>query len=89
MYWCFKNSHKKNSSFFRCIATCKSSSCERTFEIFINDEPVGTESIVVRIRAVGDENHSVDEKATTRNLTGKDGKHDGMLENLSTKGSRC
>ncbi|CAF1276206.1 unnamed protein product, partial [Didymodactylos carnosus] len=52
--------------------TCKSPSCERTFEIFIRDEPIGRDSIVVRIRAVGDENHSADEKAVARHLTGKD-----------------
>jgi hypothetical protein len=47
--WC-SNSRKTNSSFFRCIVTCKSSSCKRTFEIFINDEPVGTESIILSAR---------------------------------------
>jgi hypothetical protein len=67
-----ENTRKINSYFFRCIATCKSSSCERTFEIFIEDEPIRGDSIVVRIRAVGDENHSADEKAVARHLTGKD-----------------
>ena len=67
-----ENTRKKNSSFLRCLATCKSSSCERMFEIFIKDEPIRGESIVVRIRAVGDENHSADEKAEARHLTGKE-----------------
>jgi hypothetical protein len=51
--------------------TCKSSSCKRTFEIFINDEPVGTEGIIVRIRAVGDENQNADEDMlSARHFTG-------------------
>ena len=44
----------------------------RTFVIFITDKPVGKYSIVVRIRAAGDEDHSADEKAVARHLTGKD-----------------
>lgn len=52
-----ENSRKRNASFFRSVAVCSFSSCERTFEIFIRDEPIGKESIVVRIRAMGDENH--------------------------------
>jgi hypothetical protein len=70
-----ENTRKRNSSFFRSIATCKSPSCERMFEIFIRDEPIGRDSIVVRIRAVGDENHSADENAVARHLTGKN-RHD-------------
>ncbi|CAF4112966.1 unnamed protein product [Didymodactylos carnosus] len=66
-----ESSRKKNSSFFRCIATCKNRSCERTFEIFIKDEPIGTQSIVVRIRSVGDEQHDKDGEAAARPLTGK------------------
>jgi hypothetical protein len=65
------NTRKINSSFFRCIATCKISSCKRTFEIFIVDEPITKDSISVRIRAVGEEDHSADE-AVARHLTGKD-----------------
>jgi hypothetical protein len=67
-----ESTRKRNSYFLRCIATCKSSSCERTFEIFIKDEPIRKDSIVVRVRAAGDENHSADEKAVARHLTGKD-----------------
>ncbi|CAF3915487.1 unnamed protein product [Rotaria sp. Silwood1] len=74
----FKNHHvsleesrKINSSFFRFIATCKTPSCKRTFEDFIRDEPTYRDSIVVHIRAVGDEDHSADEKAVPRHLNGK------------------
>ena len=66
-----ESTRKINSSFFRCIATCKVFSCKRTFEIFIKDEPIRGDSIVVRIRAVRDENHPPDEKAVARHLTGK------------------
>ena len=66
-----ENSRTKNSSFFRCIATCKNM-CQRVFEIFIREEPSGKESFVVRIQAVGDENHDEDGKAVVRHLTGKE-----------------
>ncbi|CAF3829227.1 unnamed protein product, partial [Rotaria sp. Silwood1] len=46
-------------------------SCKRTFEDFIRDEPTYRDSIVVHIRAVGDEDHSADEKAVPRHLNGK------------------
>ncbi|CAF3275361.1 unnamed protein product [Rotaria sp. Silwood2] len=66
-----EESHKINSSFSHCIATCKTPSCKRTFEVFIRDEPIYRDSIVVHIRAGGDEDHSADEKAIVRHLTGK------------------
>ena len=65
-----ENSRKKNSPFFRCTAICKNS-CERVFEICIKEEPSGKESVVVRIRAVGDEKHDEDGEAVARHLTGK------------------
>ena len=40
-----EHSRKKNSPFFRCIATCKNT-CQRVFEIFIREEPLGKESWV-------------------------------------------
>ena len=66
-----ENSRKTNSSFFRAVATCKISSCVRTFEILIRDEPIGTESVVFLIRAVGEENHDEADEAVSRKLTGK------------------
>ena len=44
--------------------------CQRVFEIFIREEPLGKDSFVVRIRAVGDENHDEDGEAVARHLTG-------------------
>ena len=66
-----ESSHKRNYSFFRSIATCKVHSCYRTFEIFIKDEPRGTDNIVFCILAVGNENHSKNENVA-RQLIGKD-----------------
>ena len=66
-----ENSRKKNSPLFRCTAICKNSG-ERVFEIWIKEEPSGKESFVVRIRAVGDENHDEDGEAVARHLTGKE-----------------
>ena len=66
-----ENSRQKNSPFFRCTAICKNS-CERVFEICIKEEPSGKESFIVRIRAVGDENHDEDGEAVARHLTGKE-----------------
>ena len=40
------------------ISKCKSHSCFQTFEIFIEDPFIGTKSVVVRIRAVGDDSHN-------------------------------
>ncbi|CAF3960225.1 unnamed protein product [Rotaria sp. Silwood1] len=76
-----EDTRKINSSFFRCIAICKITSCEQIFEIFIRDEPIGRDSIVARIRAIGDENHSADDKGTARNLTGQDRMDVGRLAN--------
>ncbi|CAF4142343.1 unnamed protein product, partial [Rotaria sordida] len=45
------------------------------------DEPIGRDSIVARIRAIGDENHSADDKGTARNLTGQDRIDVGRLAN--------
>ncbi|CAF1459793.1 unnamed protein product [Adineta steineri] len=70
-HFALEDTRKINSCFFRCTAICKSSSCVRTFEIFIKDEPISKESVIARIRAVGDEDHSADDKAFARKLTGK------------------
>ena len=77
------SSRKRNSYFFRCIAICKNHSCERTFEIFIRDQPTGTESIVVRIRAVEEEHHNKDEGPVGRNLTGMNRLIVGKAENAA------
>ncbi|CAF3984336.1 unnamed protein product [Rotaria sordida] len=45
------------------------------------DEPIGRDSIVARIRAIGDENHSAGDKGTARNLTGQDRMDVGRLAN--------
>ncbi|CAF1136156.1 unnamed protein product, partial [Rotaria sordida] len=64
-----ENSRKKNCSFFRAFAICSNNSCERVFDIFVKDEPVSRESIVFRVRAMGDENH--EGPPVARQLTGE------------------
>ena len=64
-------SRKKNASFFRSFAIC-TNVCARVFEVCIKDEPLGKESFVVRVRAIGDEDHDENGKAVARRLTGQE-----------------